>query len=83
MSCGPLAHVWTSTGRYHLPKTLEDYYQQIGRAGRDGKKATCVLLHNPKDVGSYSGWTMSQQERSSLEQLREYCGDSTTCRWSR
>jgi ATP-dependent DNA helicase RecQ len=32
-----------------LPASLEEYYQQAGRAGRDGKPARCVLLHAPAD----------------------------------
>jgi ATP-dependent DNA helicase RecQ len=32
-----------------LPSSLEEYYQQAGRAGRDSKPATCVLLHAPAD----------------------------------
>jgi ATP-dependent DNA helicase RecQ len=32
-----------------LPSSLEEYYQQAGRAGRDGVPATCVLLHAPAD----------------------------------
>jgi ATP-dependent DNA helicase RecQ len=34
---------------YNLPGTLEAYYQQAGRAGRDGLPARCVLLYSPKD----------------------------------
>ena len=34
---------------YALPGTLEAYYQQAGRAGRDGLPARCVLLYNPQD----------------------------------
>ncbi|MBW3551852.1 MAG: ATP-dependent DNA helicase, partial [Gemmatimonadetes bacterium] len=30
---------------YNTPSTLEDYYQEAGRAGRDGRDADCVLLH--------------------------------------
>ncbi len=34
---------------YHLPGSIEAYYQEIGRAGRDGQHATCVLLFNYAD----------------------------------
>ncbi|MDI9257442.1 RecQ family ATP-dependent DNA helicase [Flavobacterium sedimenticola] len=34
----------------HLPQNLENYYQEAGRAGRNGEKAFAVLLHNPSDV---------------------------------
>lgn len=35
---------------YDLPGSLEEYYQEAGRAGRDGKRAFCVLLHDPSDL---------------------------------
>ncbi len=34
---------------YHLPGTLEAYYQEFGRAGRDGAAARCTLLFDPAD----------------------------------
>jgi ATP-dependent DNA helicase RecQ len=33
-----------------LPRTVEGYYQQVGRAGRDRQPAHCLLLHNPQDA---------------------------------
>ena len=34
----------------HLPQNLENYYQETGRAGRNGEKAFAVLLNNPSDI---------------------------------
>ncbi|GAB4198371.1 MAG: hypothetical protein OHK0022_17630 [Roseiflexaceae bacterium] len=41
---------------YNLPQSVEAYYQEAGRAGRDGLDSRCVLLYAPADKGQLTSW---------------------------
>ena len=55
---------------YNMPKDLESYYQEAGRAGRDGANSECILLFNRSDI--VSNKFLIEQSGSASAKLVEY-----------
>jgi ATP-dependent DNA helicase RecQ len=52
---------------YHAPASLEQYVQEAGRAGRDGKPAQCILLFDPADLQTHE--YLQDRSRPNIAQL--------------
>ncbi|RHY86451.1 hypothetical protein DYB37_010739 [Aphanomyces astaci] len=65
-----------------MSKSLEGYYQESGRAGRDGLPAHCVLLFRPQDVPRVASLVHSERDGlRNFEAMVEYClNTDQTCR---
>lgn len=68
---------------HSVSKSMENFYQESGRAGRDGKKSACIVLYRLADIFKLS--TMVFQDKVGLENLYKvltYCLDQGSCRRS-
>ena len=58
---------------FNLPKTIEGYYQEIGRGGRDGLRSECIFYFNESDPMVYK--QMTDKKRKTIQETESYFRD--------
>eukprot|EP00966_Prymnesium_polylepis_P282010 6516826-Prymnesium_polylepis.1 len=73
---------------YGAPKSMESYFQKIGRAGRNGELSECLLIANSSDFNNWQLMHMQQGNKQasasklqSIEKLYRYFFNVSVCRW--